>query len=118
MHEGIELWTSFISVRWLNTESFFCEGSALDDISPILILVKTEDLGCSSFFNLWKTEGLGILPFSILLNTEGPERRCHDIADVLKLILAFSPSLSSASSAVIYCVTDFLSLRHLEILIG
>jgi len=42
MHKGMELWTSFISPRRLNIESFFCEGGELDDILPILILARIE----------------------------------------------------------------------------
>ena len=74
MHEEMELWIWFISPRQLNSESFFREGGELDDILSISILVKTESLDCSSFFDPWKTEGFKILPFPILLNTEGPEK--------------------------------------------
>jgi len=52
MREGIELWISISSPRQLNTESFFWEGGEFDDISPALILAKTEGLGYSPFFNL------------------------------------------------------------------
>jgi len=43
------LWTLFISPRHLNTKSLSCEDSELDGISRILILVKTEGLGCLSY---------------------------------------------------------------------
>jgi len=121
MREGIELWTSFVLSRRLNTKSLFCEGSALDDVSPILILAKTKGLGCSSFFNLW-TEGFGILPFPILLNTESCWRDINGCnlsnTDVRGLVLALSPSSLSTSSAVIYCVRVCLSLRHPKTLTG
>jgi len=73
----MELWTSFISLRQLSTESLSCEDGELDNISPILILVKTECLGCLSLFSLWKTEGFRILSFPILLNMERSTRRWH-----------------------------------------
>ena len=52
MLEGIELWILFSSPRPLNTESFFWKGGEFDDVASIMILVKTEGLGCSPFFNL------------------------------------------------------------------
>jgi len=66
MREGMELWTSFILPRRLNTKSLFCEGGELADISRTVIQVMTEGLGCSSFFNLWKTNGFRVLLFPIL----------------------------------------------------
>ena len=50
--ERVELWTPFISARRLNTESLSCTSGELNDFSPILILAKTEDLGCLSSFKL------------------------------------------------------------------
>ena len=92
--EGMELCTSFILPRWLNNESLFYEDSDLDDIPTVLILVKTEGLGCLFSFNLWKTMGLGILSSPTLLNTEGSWRGIDGCnvsnTDVLRLVLAFS----------------------------
>jgi len=45
IHEGTELWTSFTSSRWLNTEFSSCVGDELKDLCPILLLVKTKDFG-------------------------------------------------------------------------
>jgi len=39
----MEFWTSFISPKSLNSESFSCAGVELDDFSLIVILVKIED---------------------------------------------------------------------------
>ena len=52
LHEGMELWTSFISPKQLNTKYLSCASNELDDFLPILILVKTKDLRCLSLFSL------------------------------------------------------------------
>jgi len=46
MREGIELWTSFVSPSQLNTMFLSREDDELDDLPPVLILVKTKSLGC------------------------------------------------------------------------
>jgi len=71
MREEMELWTSFTSPRWLNTEFLSCAGDELEDSAPIFILMKTKGLGCLSPLNLQNTEDLGVLSFSIRLNTKG-----------------------------------------------
>jgi len=48
MHEGMEPLTSFTSPRWLMELS--CPGD--EDLPPVLILVKTEGLGCLPPFSL------------------------------------------------------------------
>jgi len=45
MHKGMELWTSFTSPNRLNTEFSSCAGDELENLSPILILVKMKGLG-------------------------------------------------------------------------
>ena len=47
----------------MNTESFFWEDSEFDDVSPILILAKTEGLGCSSFLTYESQSVAGFYPF-------------------------------------------------------
>jgi len=45
MREGMELWTSFTSPKRLKTKFLSCAGDELEDLPPILILVKTKVLG-------------------------------------------------------------------------
>jgi len=45
MCEGTELWTSLTSPRWLNTELPSSAWDELENLPPVLILVKTEGLG-------------------------------------------------------------------------
>ena len=45
MHEGTKLWTSFTSPRRLNTEFLSFARDELENLSPVLILVKTEGFG-------------------------------------------------------------------------
>ena len=73
----------------------------LDDLPPILILVKTEGLGCLSPLNLRHTEVLRVLTIPILLNIEGC---CYDASgcnlsntDDFELDVALSPSSSLIS---------------------
>jgi len=71
MREGIELWTSFVSPSQLNTMFLSREDDELDDLPPVLILVKTKSLGCLPSLSLQNMEDLRILYYPILLNTEG-----------------------------------------------
>jgi len=71
MGEAKKLWTSFTSPKQLTTDFLSCAGDELDDLPPVLILVKTEGLGCLSLFSLQNTENLGVLSFAILLNIKG-----------------------------------------------
>ena len=71
MCKGMEVWSSFVSPRGLNIESLSYAGGRLNDLSPNLILVKTEVLDCLCPFSLQNMEDLGVLSFLILLNIEG-----------------------------------------------
>jgi len=44
--EGAKLWTSFTSPRQPKIDFTSYAGDELEDLSPILILVKMEGLGC------------------------------------------------------------------------
>jgi len=68
--DGMELWTSFTSPRWLNIEFLSYTSGELEDLPPTLIMVKTEGLGCLSTLNLRNTEDLCVLSFPILQNIE------------------------------------------------
>jgi len=48
MYEGMELWTSFASPRWLNIELLSYGDAKLDDLPPVFILAKAKGLGCLS----------------------------------------------------------------------
>jgi len=70
-----------------------------------------------SFYSL-NIKGLGVLSFPILLNTEG---RCCNVngynllnTDDFELDIALSPLPFSASSTMMYCVGDHLSLCRLK----
>jgi len=122
MGEGMRLWTSFTSPKWLNTEFPACTGDKLNDFSLILILVKTEGLDYLPPFSLQNTEDLGILSFPILLNTKGHYYDGEDYSlsniDGFELDVALSLASSLASSVMMYYVSDYLSLLHLEIFTG
>jgi len=70
VHERMGLWPSLTSPLWLNTEFPSRAGDELEDLPPVLLLVKIENLGCLPPFNPRNTEGLGVSSF-ILLKTEG-----------------------------------------------
>jgi len=120
--KGVEFWYSFVSPKWLKTKSLYCWSGRLDDFLPILILVEIENLRCLSPFGLRNTKDSGVLPFAILLDTE---ERCCDVdgrdlpsIDGFKLDIKFSSLPSLASSAVMYCTSDCLSICHRKIFIG
>jgi len=83
MRKGIELWTSFVLPRRMNTEFLFLWG------------------WCA----WWRLAYID--SFQILLNTKGHWRDVDGCSlsntIVLVLVLAFPPLLSSTSSAVLYC---------------
>ena len=60
MCEETKLWTLFTSPRQLNTEFSSYASDELEDLPPILIMVKTEGLGYLPPCSLWNTEGLEI----------------------------------------------------------
>jgi len=76
MHEGMELLTSFVSPRWLNTKSLSFVNGGPNKFPPILILVKTEGLDSLLSFSLQNIENLGVMSFLILQNTKG---HCCDV---------------------------------------
>jgi len=95
-----------------------CVGYELKDLPPVLILVKKERLGCLPPFNIQNTKGLEVLSFLIKLKTEG---HCCGVdgynlsnPDDFGLDIVLSPLPFPSSSIIIYCVSDRLSLCHLE----
>jgi len=122
MREGMELWTSFTSPKRLNTEFLSCAGDELENLPPIRILVKTKGLNCLSSQSPRHLENLGVLSFLILLNVE---EHCCDIdgcsllnTDDFELGIALSCLSFSASSIMIYCMSNHLFLRRHEIFTG
>jgi len=81
----------------------------LEDLSHVLILAKTEGLGCLPPYSLRNKEGLGVLSLPILLKIE--ERCCGvDGCNLLNtedfgLDLALSPLPFPASSAMTCCAS-------------
>ena len=49
--ERMELWTSFVSPRWLNVEFSSCVRDDLENLPLVLILVNLEGLGSLLPFN-------------------------------------------------------------------
>ena len=48
-----------------------CAGDELEELTPVLILMKMKGLGCLPPNNLWNMKGLGVFSFPILLKTKG-----------------------------------------------
>ena len=58
MCEGMGLWISFTSHRRLNTEFSSCAGDELNELPPILVMVKIVSSGCLPSFSLRKLRSL------------------------------------------------------------